>query len=801
MNLSLSINQLKRITGAKFKGTTVDVDRALIQNIVIDSRSPRINQFTLFIALKGNKTEGTRFVHDFIQKSGGFFLSEKEITGIEVNQFIVANPLKALQQLAAHHRTKFHIPVIGITGSNGKTTVKEWLYHALKNNFNIVRSPKSYNSQIGVPLSVLEIMPHHTLGIFEAGISQPGEMEHLEQMIQPTIGVFTGIGDAHNSGFSGSNPEAEKKMEKFKLFANTDTVIAWDNDRYFIDQKNHPKQEIELTVKGKNLSLINKTTTTTNNYSVNQSKFASNAGLTALVSKHLGVPEDVINKKLNTLPEISMRLEKIRGRNNNLLINDAYTIDAKSLEIGLHYLHTNKEHETTVLFIAEDTQNNQTLLPVLAHFLQSIHVDHVVYFGDATVASNYSFIHTVYATVDDFLAQPREFENSTLLFTGSRNAQLEKAVRYFLAQKHITRLQIDVSKVRQNLNYYRAQLGGEAQILAMVKAQSYGGGIVEMSKFLATEGVHYFGVAYADEGLALKQAGISQPVLVMNPEPAAYNTIIDYSLEPSIYSIAHLDAFIHQLILKGRTGFPIHIKLETGMNRLGFNPADLPELIALLKAQPEVYVKSVFSHFAVADDVEQKAYTLQQIAVFKTGVRQLQDALGYPFVRHIANSSGVLNYPQAHFDMVRLGIGLYGLIEQEVAAGHLQQAIQLTSELSQVRMIETGESVGYGRNFVAKQPTRVGIIPVGYGDGFRRSLGEVGWYVILKGKPYPLIGNVCMDACMVDITDAPEVEAGERVQLFGEGNSVFEMAKKLGTIPYEIISTISTRVQRVYADE
>lgn len=801
MNLGFSINEVQAVTQAEFIGSSSYKELAVIETVVIDSRSPQINQNTLFVLLKGNKVNGADFVADFSASGGEIVLTDTPLQDVSINQLVVSNPLEALQALAAHHRKKFNIPVIGITGSNGKTTVKEWLYHLLKGTYNIVRSPKSYNSQIGVALSVLEINEQNNLAIFEAGISQPNEMSNLQKMIQPTIGVFTGLGDAHNSGFDGPDPEIEKKREKYKLFDGVDTLIAWNGNSFLVEQKESNQQkEYQIEIQEESVVLTNKITEDKIELPANNLAFPSNVGIVSLVGMELGLTLDTISKRIKNLPIISMRLEKIKGRNNNLLINDAYSIDAKSLEIGLKYLSVHKEHQNTVLFIAEDESRESSLLPVLGSMLDQINIDQLVYIGAAKNSEKYAFVDWQYASVNVFLENPLIFKDSSILFTGSRNCKLEKVVGHYLEKKHITRLNIDLSKVRKNLNYYRSNLLPNTMIMGMVKAQSYGVGIVEMANFLANEGVDYFGVAYADEGLSLIEGNIKKPILVMNPEQASYDTIIDNNLEPSIYSLEHLNSFIHQLIVKGRKNFPIHIKLETGMNRLGFGCDELEELIRMVKVQPEVYIKSMFSHFSVADDLNEAAYTQMQIESYKKAVDFAENVLGYSFIKHLANSSGTLNYPEAQFDMVRLGIGMFGLIESEIAKGNLESCLELTSQISLIRNIEVGESVGYGRKFKAERKTKLGIIPVGYADGLRRILGSKKWAVIINDQAYPLVGNVCMDSCMVDLTDS-NVKVGDDVQLFGEGNSVFEMSKLLDTIPYEIISSVSTRVQRVYTDE
>lgn len=788
MNLDLPIKSICSIIDAIFIESKEVSEEFIIRDIVIDSRSPRIKSNTLFILLEGNKSHGRNYTLDFYNKEGRVVLTTRQIEGTNLAQIIVKDPILALQKIAAFHRGKFNIPIIGITGSNGKTTVKEWLYHLLKDRFSIVRSPKSYNSQIGVPLSVLELNSNHTLGVFEAGISKPGEMQLLKEIIQPTIGVFTGLGDAHNEGFSDPNPKEQKKNEKYKLFEGVGELIAFDEGQIQFTKDDEVK---DITGESDSIEIQFK-----------DKASHANSRIVFSVAKRLGMTEEDVKAKLKTLPTISMRLEKMSGRNGNLLINDAYTIDEKSLEIGLQFLELNTLGKKAVLFIAEDvdrTNLKNTLLNAVARMQSQIKLDKIIYFGPETIGNSFQFVEQTYPTINSFKEDPLELSDATILFTGSRNWHLEQVVNYYTSKKHITQLRVNFAAIRNNLNIYRKQLDPGVQILAMVKAQSYGGGILEMAQFLQQEGVHYLGVAYADEGISLRKAGVELPILVMNPEGAAFDDIIDYSLEPSIYSMSLLNDFIHQLILREKIHFPIHLKLDTGMNRLGFRTDNVDDLLAMLHAQPEVYVKSVFSHLSVADNLSEIEYTNQQIEKFETLTEKIGNDLGYPFTKHIANSAGALNFKNAQFDMVRIGIGMFGLLTNKSSLD-FQNALELFSQISQIRIINTGESVGYGRSFIARHQMRIGIVPVGYGDGLRRQLGEGKWSVTINDYKYPIIGKICMDMCMIDLTNADALE-GDEVKIFGDGNSVFEMSQILDTIPYEIISSISSRVQRVYLEE
>ena len=759
MNLNYTLKQLTKITNGKLIGDETKV----VNQIVIDSRSPIISDRTLFVALKGNKVNGHLFCEAFNANDGEIILVSEPQNLPNVNQIVVKDTLLALQLIAKHHRQQYNIPVIGITGSNGKTIVKEWLYHVLKSNYTICRSPKSYNSQLGVALSVLELNVSHTLAIFEAGISQPNDMDTLAEIILPTLGVFTGIGDAHQSNFESLET---KTTEKYKLFKNANDIITYSNE--------------PLT------------------YSIPFSDSASliNANLVLQTAQYFKLESFVIETGLSTLPSISMRLEKMEGKNGNTILNDAYSLDDKSLEIGINYLSqiSVKNDRKKVVIIAP--HQNKKLSQKMVDILNSQTVDEVILIGKKnTTLENITY---QFNSVTDYLNQTIKLTNNNILITGARTAKLENIIPNLLAKKHITKLNVNLSAVRHNLNYYKSKLSANTMILAMVKAQSYGGGIVEMAEFLESEHINYFGVAYADEGSTLRQNNISTPILVMNPEQSAFDDMIANNLEPSIYNFEVLNQFVGALIRHNIKAFPIHIKLETGMNRLGFKQNEITELIAFLKAQPEVYVKSVFSHLAVADDLNEQEFTHQQIAIFKTTVKALKNQLGYNFIKHIANSEATLNYTQSHFDMVRIGIGLYGLMNSQ--KNNLEQVISFDSQVSQISHLKKGESVGYGRAFVSDRDKIIAVIPIGYADGLRRQLSQGQWQLLINDNLVPIVGNICMDMCMVDVSNI-KVKIGDNVQIFGPKNSVFEMSKTLNTIPYEIISSISSRVHRVYIEE
>lgn len=765
MNLPYSIKEICTILNAPIPEGIQDPAQ-LVKNVVIDSRSPRITANTLFVALKGNKQDGHNFIGKFELAGGKFALVSEPIKTTRVHQIVVEDPLRALQLLAKAHRARFKYPVIGITGSNGKTIVKEWIYHLLKSKFSIVRSPKSFNSQIGVALSLLEMSTNNNLAIIEAGIAAPNDMDILEEMIQPTIGVFTGIGDAHGANFES---KAQKKEEKFKLFKNVKALIQLDENDQLLGPI--PFQD-EASI--------------------------ANAKLATKVALSLEQPQEELVDKLAQLPKVSMRLEQLKGINNCTLINDAYTADFSALEIALRHLTELAGLKKKVLVLNFSNEQLQNIHPqAIADLIYTASLNEIAFIGSENLLAKARIAGNYYHSVDEFLENPPNYKDAIILFKGSRFNSLEKIVRHYSEKKHITQLEVNLSAMRKNLNVFRSQLKEGVKTLAMVKAQSYGTGLIDSALFLQAEGVNYLGVAYADEGVTLRNAGIKTPIMVMNPEETAFDEMIDFDLEPSIYSTPLLQSLLHHLILRKKTHFPIHLKLDTGMNRLGFKNDAIADLISTLKTQPEVYVKTAFSHLSVSEDMAHKDFTENQIAEFKQMTSHIKEAIGYAFDRHLANSAAILNYPESHFDMVRIGIGMYGLLADKKS--QLEDVLSFKTQISQIKELKEGDSVGYGRTFIAKQNTTIGIIPVGYADGLRRSLSEGKWQVIVNNNSAKILGTICMDMCIIDLTGIPS-KIGDDVQIFGTENSIFEMARILETIPYEIIAGISNRVHRVYLD-
>ena len=760
MNLEFKLSELVSILNASLSDQLVE--DVPISNLSIDSRSPWLNQETVFVAVKGEIHDGHDYLPKVAEKGVRIAIVEKPQENTNLIQLIVPNCLKALQKIAKTHREKYDIPVIAVTGSNGKTIVKEWLYYALKDKFNIVRSPKSYNSQLGVPLSVLQLNKNHELAIFEAGISRPGEMELLEEIIQPTYGVFTGIGDAHQINF---NSLEEKKTEKFKLFNKCQRTFL-PNEKVF------------------------------DNIDVNfeSSSEKSNASLVYQIGKYLKIEEQTLIKSLKTLPHVSMRLEKQIGIDGALIINDTYSADLIGFLNALKVLENDSTHDRKIVILSNFEESILNAMEV-GEAMKSTKVDQLIYIASEPV--DFNLEHQLYfASLADFFEAKVDLSEAAILIKGSRKSGFEKIVEQLVAKKHVSHLEINLTALKNNFLHYRSKIKPEVRLLTMVKARAYGGGLVQIANYLKTIGADYFGVAYPDEGVKLRQNGINDEILVMNSERTAFANIVDYRLEPSIFSLHQLNEFTEFLILRGVKNYPIHIKLDTGMNRLGFREKDVKELISFLNTQPEVQVKSVFSHFAASDLEHETEFTFGQIRKFEILTTQIKREIGYGFIRHIANTSGIINYPGAHFDMVRLGIGLFGVYPKE----YLRNTVNFYSEISQIKEVSEGESIGYSRSYIATEDMTIAIVPVGYADGIRRALSNGKWEVLIQNEKCPIVGNVCMDMIMVKLPHN-DFSVGDQVEIFGDRLSILEMAQKMHTIPYEIISGISNRVARVYIEE
>ncbi len=780
MNLDLSIQEILDVCEGKLLSGNPNNE---INRVDIDSRDVYLPEQTLFIPLKGNKTDGHAFIPELYSQGCRSFLTEKTIDlPSDANLILVENSLESLQQLAAHHRDKFDIPVIGITGSNGKTIVKEWIYELLKEEYSIVRSPKSYNSKIGVALSVLQIRSIHNLAIFEAGISAHGEMNALEKMIQPTVGVFTGIGSAHHAGFES---EDHKLIEKFKLFQNCSKVIC--NEQFL----SHTEAEVlswkdsDLEIRGQQsfVSLDDKDLVidfTT--------QFPTNL-MNALVCASLF--SDHFENHISDLSSLSLRLETEKGNNGNIIINDSYNFDLDSLKIALNYQYQQYPSGHKVLIASKPTYDIESTFHKI---IDNYGLNKIILIGDGNSTNEIQYFTSKEALIQS--GELDQFSDSVILIKGYRNDHLEELVLHLEEITHKTWLEIDLPAIRNNIQVFRNKLDPNCMLLAMVKASAYGGGLDRIAHVLEQEKINYLGVAYTEEGVKLRAAGISSPIMVMNSEKQGFSKMVENQIEPSIYNLNLLEDFIRFLIKKGIKNYPIHLKIETGMNRLGFRSSELKLLLDKIASQPEVRVKSVFSHLSSSDDPSELNWSEQQEDRFDQACEEIRKGLGYDFIRHLYNTNAILHFQNHKYEMARMGIGLYGISEPQVQS--LEAVLKLKTKISQVRKIQAGESVGYSRTFKAKKEMRIGVLAIGYADGLLRSYSSQG-QVYVDGKLVPIVGNVCMDMTMIDLSDTNAAE-GDDVEIFGDHISVTELADKTGTIPYEIFTRISDRVKRVYLD-
>lgn len=773
----------------------------------------------MFFAISGPNNDGHTYINELIDKGVRHFVVTHipEIAAGKANFLVVENTLEALQKLAAYYRSLFDFPIIGITGSNGKTIIKEWLNFLLSPDYNIIRSPKSYNSQVGVPLSILGINEKHNLGIFEAGISTMHEMEKLQKIIRPTIGILSNIGSAHDEGFSSV---ADKIKEKLKLFTSVNVLIlnknktiqafvnpkiktfSWCSDNksadVYITKKNlGDLTELQVTYKEDTFPIL---------IPFQDQASIENAIHCMMVMLYFGYNPKVIQTRMAQLYPVEMRLKVKNGIYNCTLIDDSYSSDFQSLKIALDFLEHQKQHKKKTIILSDIFQsglNNDELYSQVSQLIISNKINRVIGIGETISQYKNKFINgTTFKNVAEFMnAFDRlNFENETILIKGARDFHFEQIVSMLEEKTHETVLEINLNAISHNLNFFKSKLAPKTKLMVMVKAFGYGNGGFEIAKLLEHHKVDYLGVAFADEGISLKSAGINVPIMVMNPETTSFSAIIQHQLEPEIYSIKGLKAFLKIAEQKKLKNFPIHIKIDTGMHRLGFEEEQLPELITILKGNETVQIKSILSHLATSDDLKHDAFAQSQIALFEELSTQLTAVLKIKPIRHILNTSGISNYPDAQYDMVRLGIGLYGISNDEEEQKFLENVGTLKSVISQIRNIEAGESVGYGRRFMAEKTTKIATIPIGYADGIRRSWGNEVGYVVINGKEVKIVGSVCMDMLMVDVTNL-DCKEGQSVVIFGENPTVTLMAKALNTIPYEILTGISQRVKRVFFRE
>ncbi len=803
----------------------------LIKILLIDSRKISNAETSLFFALIGERHDGHNYIYDLYENGiRNFVVSSipQNLDRIAGSNFIlVKDTLIALQQLSAFHRQQFKIPIIGITGSNGKTIVKEWLYQLMREDKNIVRSPKSFNSQVGVPLSVWQISEEHSLGIFEAGISKPSEMNLLSNIIQPTIGIITNIGQAHDENFESQKQKVE---EKLKLFLNSEVIIYCKdytqihkeiiNEEVFHETKAFTwsrklradlligritKNDLDTEIQGvfKN-DFIGISIPFTDEASI------ENAIHCWTVMLYLGYENNVIAERMRYLSPIAMRLELNEGINNCSIINDSYNSDLSSLVIALDFLNQQKQHPKKTLVLSDILQSGQTdesLYKEVANLIHKKGISRLIGIGESisNQESQFNIEKSFYKSTNDFLQHFNNsfFRDETILLKGARAFGFEAISKVIQQKVHETVLEINLNSIVHNLNYYRSKLNANTKMMAMVKAFSYGSGSFEIANILQFHRVDYLCVAYADEGIELRKAGITLPIMVMNPEEQSYDSMIQYNLEPEIYSLRVLGLFEASLKRsenKSTKLIPIHIKLDSGMHRLGFDESDINELIVRIKNNKQILIKSIFSHLAASDEGAHDEFTWHQIKKFNLTYDVIKSHFSYPILKHILNSAGISRFPDAQFDMVRLGIGMYGIGVNQAEQVQLQNVSTLKTNISQIKNIPANDTIGYSRKGVALVDMQIATVPIGYADGLSRKLGNGKGKMIVKGKPAPIIGNVCMDMCMIDITNIHANENDE-VIIFGDNYSIREVAKNADTIPYEILTNVSRRVKRIYFQE
>lgn len=818
-------DHIASLLGAKQYGRSASI---AFSYLLIDSRKLVFPSATLFFAIKTGSGDGHVFIDDLYHAGVRGFV----VTNLpnlehypEAVFFEVSDVVKALQQLAKHHRAQFHYPVIGITGSNGKTIVKEWLNHLLQDQFHVVRSPRSYNSQLGVPLSIWGMSDEHNLGLFEAGISKAHEMGALSEIIRPTIGLITNIGEAHSDGFS----TVETKLsEKLTLFRTVD-VLVYCKDHQLIEESvvkmlsNHTLKSSftwSRTNSSANVLLykIEKRQKCTDLYVrvAGQDQLFTipfidepaieNAMHCFTVTQLLGAAGSVL-KLMEELPPLSMRLELVDGQLGSRIINDSYNADLSGLFSALDFMSLQNPSWHRSVILSDISGINKDIEKVYAHvasYLQSKRVETLYAVGHYLQQYRYFFEEAgiqshFYSDTEELLRNIHvsAFKDQLILIKGARHFQFERVSGLLENKKHKTRLEVDLSAVAHNLHQYKSELLPSTKIMVMVKAFSYGAGSFEIANLLQYSHVDYIAVAYADEGVELRRAGIRLPIMIMNTEETSFPSLVAYNLEPELYSTAISAVFVQYLSKEGISHYPVHIKLDTGMHRLGFEENELLGFFGQPLVQQHIHVKSAFTHFVAAEDPVEDGFTSTQLSNFNQCCALLKQHLGYDFMRHAANTSAIRRHPAAQLEMVRLGIGLYG-VDPSHTFSSLTEAVALKTTIAQIKKVKNGESVGYGRKAIVGRDSIIATIRIGYADGYPRSLGNGKGSVLINGYQVPTVGHVCMDMTMIDITDYPAININDEVLVFGPGKPIIEVAREAGTIPYEIMTGISQRVPRVY---
>lgn len=823
--MNYSILEIAKI----LKADTNSLYDTTVNHLLTDSRNLFYPNETLFFALETKNNNGHKFVAELYKLNVRNFVVDRmlpEWTELSDANFLVVNDtLCALQKLAIYHRHKFDIPIIGITGSNGKTIVKEWIYQLIHSVFNVTRSPRSYNSQIGVPLSVWQLDKDSQVGVFEAGISLPDEMENLEKIIDPTIGVITNIGDAHQENFGTLK---QKCLEKLELFTNCDVVICEENDRLLeecmteacLSQKRFtwsmtrsetsPLQIINITKK-ENSTVIE--------YSMLHLDFSleipftdetsiKNITSALAVAIYLNVPFDVIKEKALILEPVAMRLDVRQGKSNSIIINDTYNSDINSIKIALDFLvqraaETGKKKTIILSDILQSGVQNRSLYTQVFELIKQKNINKII--GVGPIISEFSSIfeekeNRFFRSTEELISSGicNNFDNEVILIKGSRNFAFERISELLEKKTHETVLDVDLDAIVHNFNFYRSRLKPETKLICMVKADAYGAGGGEIAKTLQYHKCDYLAVAISEEGVLLRKEGIKLPIIVLNPEVNGFDELFNNNLEPEIYNFRILKAFIKEAQKRGITKYPIHLKIDTGMHRLGFTGEDIPRLNEIIKGQKAFRIQSVFSHLAASEVWNFDDFTHTQINTFKEVASQIINEYPYPIMRHILNSAGIERFPEEQMDMVRLGISLYGVSASGLDG--LRNVCTLKTTILQIKNIPKGETVGYGRKGNFDNDAKIATIRIGYADGLSRQFGNGVGKVLVNGKLVPVVGNICMDLTMIDVTDV-DVQEGDSVVIFGEHPSLVDLASAISTIPYEILTSVSSRVKRIYFKE
>ncbi len=820
--MKYNISQLAQACRGKIIQLVND-DRHL-SKLLIDSRQLSLPEQTVFFAFQGHRQDGHRFIDD-LYKSGvrSFIVSDfRDLSNYPDANFVeVDDVLRALQAIAQVHRLGFDIPVIGITGSNGKTVIKEWLAQLLAGAIKITKNPKSYNSQLGVALSIWLLDQSTQLGIFEAGISQPGEMDHLREMIKPTIGLFTNIGTAHDEGFS-SRPE--KIREKLALFQGVEVVLHSADHLEIVEAVDQvglssftwsrmgKKAEVQIHIVkrptgGCDLEYVHHGKTGVVFLPLEDGAAVENAIHCLTMILYLGFDQPTILARFSKLAPVKMRLEVLEGVGQSIIINDTYNADIESLSIALAYTNQQAQGRSKNLIISDFEQlalSQKELLRRIAELATSVEVSRVFAVGQEVAGLQKQLPPEIaiyhFQNTQELIAQisDHDFSNQLVLVKGARRFQLDRVAYYLSRQKHNAVLEVNLGALARNLKIFEARLRPQTKVMAMVKANAYGSGSQAIVKFLQTRNVDYLAVAYADEGVELRNLNCHLPIMVLNPEEESIPLLTDFHLEPEVYSLQQFDQIIKHLKSMGGQ-LPIHLKLETGMHRLGFSSAEIPALEQKIMQHPEIEVKSIFSHLSTSDDASQHSFARQQIKAFEHMAHEIMDHCGIKPLLHLLNSNGIYHFPEAQYDMVRLGIGIYGIgMPSDLL---LEKVHTMKTRISHIRKVGKGASIGYGRAEITDQARTIATVGIGYADGLIRKAGNRRYALVVENTPAPIVGNICMDMTMLDVTGIENIATGSEVTVFGPNLPIERLAQAADTIPYEILTGLSNRIKRIYVND